>query len=587
MKVKRKLKALIAMLICVVTVLGSMMTARAAGESGIEGNGTGGIYIDINAYPYTHFAEIPNWGDWAYTTQGCAWFATARACQITGIEFPTIYSGSNWYNNAYAYYGFSRGQEIRENALACYEGHIAVVEKIEGNQAIISEGGYLNSEANGYTVIRRRNISDMGSAGIGGNLLGYVYLTNTPVTVSLSWSNSDCQWDTTNAYMYIEADTNVSGSFTEAGITVWDESGQVVATKSENPGVSGKHLNVWYNITNETGVVLQPGTNYTYQFHTVFNGTRYESSVMNFRTNGQSTNAWTQELSISDWTYGETANAPSASAKYGNVVYTYSTEEDGTYTTEVPQAAGTYYVKATVAATDQYTGLEAVKEFHIEKAVPEYTVPTNLTMVYGDTLGSIELPDGFEWYDATELSGPVGEKDAYIAYTPVDTDNYYTVENIPVTITVQAKDLSGLKLDGIDKNTNLDKYEIKDGDTVLVKDTDYTISSVTEGDNVTVTVEFIGNYTGTTQAEYSLKEEITNTGDTANSDKNTGDDSKADNNKTDKNSQNKGDKNVDNKSEEKTPQTGDDYSVLLWAVMAAIAGGTAVVFFKRNRLLNE
>ena len=424
------------------------------------------------------------------------------------------------------------------------------------------------------------------ASGINPENENYIYDT-TPVPVSLSWSNSDCRWDTTNAYMYIEADTNVSGSFTEAGITVWNEAGQVVATKSENPGISGRHLNVWYNITDETGVALQPGTNYTYQFYTVFNGTRYESSVMNFRTNGQSANEWTQELSITDWRYGETANAPSASAKYGDVVYTYSTEENGTYTSEVPQAAGTYYVKATVAATEQYTGLEAVKEFHIEKAIPEFTVPTGLTMVYGDTLESVELPEGFHWYDSTELSGPVGEKEMYVYFVPADTDNYYEYEQIRVTITVQAKDLSGLKLDGIDKNTDLDKYEIKDGDTVLVKDTDYTISAVTEGDNVTVTVEFIGNYTGTTQAKYSLKEDTINTDDKENTDKNTVDDSKTDNDKSDKDAQSKDDKNADSKSEAKAPQTGDDYSVLLWAVIAVISGGTAVVLCKRTRFSNK
>ena len=487
MKVKRKLKALIAMLICVVSVLGSMMTAQAADYS---------IAYEYDGLP-------------AETKSNCVAFARYMVPSLPGglWTLDDKVAIINSYTPTVGAIAITNG-----NSSA---GHVAYVEAVNGNNITTLNGGF----EDGSHI--ERITSTPAEQGVRGYWVPNGGTVTPPVEVSLSWGNSDCQWDTTNAYMYIEADTNVSGSFTEAGITVWDEAGQVVATKSENPGVSGTHLNVWYNITDETGVVLQPGTNYTYQFHTVFNGTRYESSVMNFRTNGQATNAWTQELSVSDWTYGETANAPSASARYGNVVYTYSTEENGTYTSEVPQAAGTYYVKATVVATDQYTGLEAVKEFHIEKAVPEYTVPTDLTMVYGDTLGSIELPEGFEWYDATELSGPVGEKDAYIAYTPVDTDNYYTVENIPVTITVQAKDLSGLKLDGIDKNTDLDKYEIKDGDTVLVKDTDYMISSVTEGANVTVTVEFIGNYTGTTQAEYLLKEDTddtVNNDDTINSD---------------------------------------------------------------------
>ena len=574
MRAKKKIKGLIAMLLCFMMVFGCSLVSNAAGESGIQNNGMSGIYIDINSYPYTYYAQIPVWGQYAYTDQGCAWFATSRACQITGKQFSTIYSGSNWYNNAYANYGFSRGSQIRENALACYENHIAVVEKIEGNQAVISEGGFLNSSSYGYTTIRRRNISDMGSAGTGGALLGYVYLTNTPVEVSLSWSNSDCQYDTTNAYMYIEADTNVSGSFTEAGITVWNEAGGVVGTKSENPGVTGTHLNVWYNLTNELGIVLQPGTNYKYQFHTVFNGKRYESSVMSFRTNGQTANSWTKELSIDNWVYGETAKTPSATAKYGTVVYTYSSEKNGTYTAEVPKNAGTYYVKATVAAVEnQYTGLEAVKEFKIEKATPQYTIPTELTMTYGERLGSIELPEGFEWYDVTELSGPVGERSAEIRYVPEDENNYNSVENIPVTVTVNAKDLSGIKLSGIDKNTDLDKYQIKDGDTVLVKDTDYTISSVTKNDTVTVTVEFIGNYTGSVQTEYSIKDTTVDNGN-SNKDSNN---SSSDDKKVDKKDKTK------ESDDDNAPKTGDSNSVAIWVISIMLAGGAIITILNKKR----
>ena len=405
----------------------------------------------------------------------------------------------------------------------------------------------------------------------------YTYDT-TPVEVSLSWSNSDCQYDTTNAYMYIEADTNVSGSFTEAGLTVWNEAGGVVGTKSENPGVTGTHLNVWYNLTNELGIVLQPGTNYKYQFHTVFNGKRYESSVMSFRTNGQTENSWTKELSIDNWVYGETAKTPSATAKYGTVVYTYSTEKNGTYTAEVPKNAGTYYVKATVAAVEnQYTGLEAVKEFKIEKATPQYTIPTELIMTYGERLGSIELPDGFEWYDVTELSGPVGERSAEVRYMPEDENNYTSVENIPVTVTVNAKDLSEIKLSGIDKNTDLDKYQIKDGDTVLVKDTDYTISSVTKNDTVTVTVEFIGNYTGSVQTEYSIKDTTVDNGNSNTNSNKDSNNSASDDKKVDKKD------NTKESDVDKAPKTGDSNSVAIWVISIMLAGGAIITILNKKR----
>lgn len=71
------------------------------------------------------------------------------------------------------------------------------------------------------------------------------------------------------------------------------------------------------------------------------------------------TNEFTQPLAITDWTYGETANAPTAVAKYGTIKYTYSNTADGTYTEEVPTEAGTHYVKATVEETADYSGLES------------------------------------------------------------------------------------------------------------------------------------------------------------------------------------------------------------------------------------
>ena len=72
-------------------------------------------------------------------------------------------------------------------------------------------------------------------------------------------------------------------------------------------------------------------------------------------------------LSITGWTYGDDANAPTASAQFGTdtIVYTYSDARDGEFTSEVPVNAGTWYVKASVAATDNYAAGEAVAEFKI------------------------------------------------------------------------------------------------------------------------------------------------------------------------------------------------------------------------------
>ncbi|WP_238150482.1 immunoglobulin-like domain-containing protein [Ligilactobacillus ruminis] len=145
-------------------------------------------------------------------------------------------------------------------------------------------------------------------------------------------------------------------------------------------------------------------------------------------------NEWTKKLSIKGWTYGEKPSVPSATAKYGDVVYTYSDSKDGTYTSEVPKNAGTYYVKASVAGTENYTVLESAPvAFEIAKAIPSYEKVTGekvtgLVLGQGQALSKIELPEQFKWVDETMTADELGTHTFKAIYTPEDTANYQTIE---------------------------------------------------------------------------------------------------------------------------------------------------------------
>ena len=110
------------------------------------------------------------------------------------------------------------------------------------------------------------------------------------------------------------------------------------------------------------------------------------------------TNEFTQPLTITGWTYGETANTPTAEAKYGTIKYTYSNTADGTYTEKVPTNAGTHYVKATVEKTADYSGLESdAVEFVIEKKTltnDNITDIADQTYTGGEIKPTIEVKDG-------------------------------------------------------------------------------------------------------------------------------------------------------------------------------------------------
>ena len=110
------------------------------------------------------------------------------------------------------------------------------------------------------------------------------------------------------------------------------------------------------------------------------------------------TNEFTQQLAITGWTYGETANTPTAVAKYGTIKYTYSNTADGTYTEKVPTNAGTHYVKATVEETADYSGLESnAFEFVIKKKTltnDNITDIADQTYTGGEIKPAIEVKDG-------------------------------------------------------------------------------------------------------------------------------------------------------------------------------------------------
>ena len=155
------------------------------------------------------------------------------------------------------------------------------------------------------------------------------------------------------------------------------------------------------------------------------------------------TNEFTKPLEIVGWTYGETANAPTATAKYGTIKYTYSTAADGEYSEIVPTDAGTYYVKATVEETDKYTGLESdAVEFVIGKKI---LTNDNITKI---------------------------------------ADQTYTGEEIKPVI------------------------EVKDGDKILVLDTDYTVAyekNINASEGAKVKVEIISNnYEGTLEKLFTI-----------------------------------------------------------------------------------
>lgn len=116
--------------------------------------------------------------------------------------------------------------------------------------------------------------------------------------------------------------------------------------------------------------------------------------------NNPSAPADSVKVVISDWTFGGEAIEPIASVVSGenNIVFEYATSQHGTYTTEVPKDAGEYWVRATVAASNNYNAFVSnATKFVISKKVVSLPIATNLNgnSVYTGSMLSLAI-DGFD-----------------------------------------------------------------------------------------------------------------------------------------------------------------------------------------------
>ena len=138
-------------------------------------------------------------------------------------------------------------------------------------------------------------------------------------------------------------------------------------------------------------------------------------------------------------------------------------------------------------------GLTVEHAAGITQATPTYTVPTGLTAKYGQTLADISLPDGWSWMDSTLSVDDVSDaaKTFKAKFTPADTNNYKTVENIEVSVTVNKADGRSLKTaDLTQKFTDVSDHVYTPDWSVLPGGQNWSYNreySVSTGSNVTLT----------------------------------------------------------------------------------------------------
>jgi hypothetical protein len=218
-------------------------------------------------------------------------------------------------------------------------------------------------------------------------------------------------------------------------------------------------------------------------------------------------NSWVKEPSIADWTYRETASVPSTGeAKFGSEVkveYKLASAADSAYSTTVPEAAGDYKVRFTVAGTTNYDELTKVVDLEIKKAAPNLTVDTQISKTYGDetfTLSASQSGDGTIGYKssddkvlAVDSAGKVtiiGAGEATITVSVNATDNY---ESDSKTVTVRvARNNGNLTINDVTYNVTYGDadfsigYGVEEETGVTFASDDKSVAKVDDNGKITI-----------------------------------------------------------------------------------------------------
>ena len=205
---------------------------------------------------------------------------------------------------------------------------------------------------------------------------------------------------------------------------------------------------------------------------------------------------------VESWTYGEDSSmkvriSPATNPEYVRIQCYYKPRGagDAAYTSVKPVDAGDYTVKIIRPEGEKFTESSAVCDFSIYQADPSYTVPAGLNATYGDSLSSVELPEGWAWDNGEQTVGNTGNHTFSATFTPADSRNYKSVTEAveisvakrAITITADNKEsFLGSALEALTYTLN---GETAEGD-------DLNISLTAAADNQALgTYDIVVNYT--------------------------------------------------------------------------------------------
>ena len=366
-------------------------------------------------------------------------FTITKAAAPTNIQSGTL----TITNGLHKTYSFDLSTLLPKLTAPCDYGTITYDRKVDTNLGVGSLITLVNGKTGELTLEANRSGTDEGQFGT--------------ITVTVSTSNYQDIILTINVIAKNRITPTGTPTLSKNAITYGDALNTIALSGKLHDNVNNVDVDGTFEWVDGTHIPVVG--NGTYAAEWIFEPTDTEKYLtVSGRSNITVEKAQPYgKVSMAGYTYGKTPSTPTLTDRTGDlnaqVTYRYAAADSGsvqTWDIHNPPAlnAGTYRMYASIGDTDNYYGFEAVYcEFVVAKATPTYTVPTGLTAKYGQTLADVTLPDGWSWMDSSESVGgaSTAAKTFQAKFTPKDTENYNTVENIELEVTVNKADGGNLK----------------------------------------------------------------------------------------------------------------------------------------------
>ena len=366
-------------------------------------------------------------------------FTITKAAAPTNIQSGTL----TITNGLHKTYSFDLSTLLPKLTAPCDYGTITYDKKVDTNLGVGSFITLVNGKTGELTLEANRSGTDEGQFGT--------------ITVTISTSNYQDIILTINVIAKNRITPTGTPTLSKNAITYGDALNTIALSGKLHDNVNNVDVDGTFEWVDGTHIPVVG--NGTYAAEWIFEPTDTEKYLTVSGRSNITVEKATQygKVSMAGYTYGQAPSTPTLTDRTGDlnaqVTYSYAAADSGsvqTWDISNPPAlnAGTYRMYASIGDTDNYYGFEAVYcEFVVAKATPTYTAPTGLTAKYGQTLADVTLPDGWSWMDSSESVGgaSTAAKTFQAKFTPKDTKNYNTVENIELEVTVNKADGGNLK----------------------------------------------------------------------------------------------------------------------------------------------